>query len=58
MKIIRIPCKYNTLKVYLVKVYSDRHRYINQEVNGKLLNKRWQRATEKHIQEYLVMPNV
>lgn len=57
MKIIRIPCKYNPLKVYLVKVYSDRHRYINQEVNGRIFNKRWARSTEKHIKEYLAIPN-
>ena len=57
MNIIEIPCKYDPKKVYLIKVLSNGHFYINQAVNGKIFYKRWARTTKKHVLEYLITPN-
>lgn len=49
VKIKRKQDNWNPKKVWLIKHYSDGHYAVNQEVDGKVLYKRYQRMTRKQI---------
>ena len=51
MIITKIVDKYDSNKVWVIKRYSDRHVYFNQEICGKLFYSRFQKTTKKHIDE-------
>lgn len=46
---LRVQDKYNPIKVWLVKQYSNGTYYFNQEINGRKVNKKYQRTTRKHL---------
>ena len=48
-KIRRKQDNWNPKKVWLIKHYGDGHYAVNQEVDGKVLYKRYQRMTRKQI---------
>lgn len=47
---LRIPDKYNSNKVWLVKRYVCGAYYVNQEVNGRVFYKRFTKTTKKYLQ--------
>ena len=49
VKIRRKQDNRNPKKVWLIKHYDDGHYAVNQEVDGKVLYKRYQRMTRKQI---------
>lgn len=51
MKETRITDQYNSGKVWIIRHYTTGHYYINQEIKGRLLNKRFIRRTKKQLTE-------
>lgn len=51
MRETRITDKYNSGKVWIIRHYNTGHYYINQEIKGKKLNKRFVRRTKKQLAE-------
>lgn len=49
VKIKRKQDNWNPKKVWLIKHYSDGHYAVNQEVDGKVLYKRYQRMTRNRL---------
>lgn len=52
--IYRVQCPYNNNKVWVVKKYkSDSHYYLNQEICGYTLNKKFIRTSKRWINEIM-----
>ena len=51
MTITKITDKYNSSKVWIIKHYGSGHYYINQEIKGRILNKKYVRRTKKQLIE-------
>jgi hypothetical protein len=51
MKTYSIQDKYNSSKVWLIKVYDCGEVYYNQEISGKKVNKSFKRTTKAWINE-------
>lgn len=53
MKTYSIQDKYNTNKVWIVKVYDKGEVFYNQEIEGQKVNSKFQRTTKKWINQIL-----
>ena len=51
--ICRIQSKDNSQKYYLIKRTKCRHYYINEEINGKVFYKKWQKIDVKYVAELI-----
>ena len=49
MEIIRIKDFYNPNKVWVIKKTRCRHYFLNQEICGRMHNKRYVRVSKKHL---------
>lgn len=46
MTITRIIDEYNPDKIWVIKRYADGHYYLNQEIKGRKLNRKFYRVTK------------
>lgn len=53
MKVIRIPDRFNSRKVWLVKRYKSGNYYLNQEICGQTFYNGFVRVTKKFLAELL-----
>lgn len=53
MKVIKIVDKYNSNKIWIIKIYSCGHYYVNQEICGRLFNRSFRRLTKSFIKSIL-----
>lgn len=51
MKTLKIPDKWNGEKVWVVKIYKCGAVYVNQEVKGKILGRKFARMTKRQLRE-------
>jgi len=51
--IIRVQDQYNENKVYLVKIYSCGHTYINQEIGGHVIYSKYVKTTKANLKEFI-----
>lgn len=52
-KIYRVPCPYDSNKVYVVKRYGCGHYYLNEEIDGKLFYNRFVKTSRHWVNELL-----
>jgi hypothetical protein len=51
MKIIEVQDVFNPAKIWVIKVTSCNHYYLNQKIWGRLFYSKFQRTTKKWLQE-------
>ena len=51
--VYRVPCSYNSNKVYVIKHYKCGHYYLNEEISNFLFNRRFVKTSKHWIKELL-----
>jgi hypothetical protein len=51
MKILRVQDKYNSSKIWVIKITACGHYYMNQEICGSLFYNKFSKTTKRYLKQ-------